>query len=287
MLEVVLIYGYQILFSISIFILISLGLAVIFGMMKVINLAHGEFIMLGALFCAQLAQGGVPLGLAIPLAGLLVGAVGVLGERLVIRFLYGRVLDTLLATWGLSLLIVGAVTTYFGPQTSSTPQNLGTLSLGSFSISVYSLVMILLAFALLIAIYALWRMTKIGLIVRTTMQNADTAQALGINTARVFTLTFGFGAFLAGLTGAIMVPLFGASPTMGVFYIAKAFITVIAGGPLPLTGTLAASSLFGAIDGAVAYLTTSVVGEITVLFVAIVLLRLLPQGITGRLKRGV
>ncbi len=287
MLEDVLIYAYQILFSISIFILISLGLAIIFGMMKVINLAHGEFIMLGAYSCTMITDVGIPLLLAIPLAGLVVGIIGIIGERLVIRFLYGRVLDTLLATWGMSLLIVGAITTIFGPQASSTPQNLGNVSIGVFSISIYSLLMILIAFALLIAIYLLWRTTRIGLVVRTTMQNADTAQALGINTGMVFMLTFGFGAFLAGLAGAILVPLFGVSPTMGVFYIAKAFITVIAGGPLPLTGTLGASSLFGAIDGAVAYLTTSVLGEISVLFVAIVLLRLLPQGVTGRMRRGV
>ena len=284
MFEVVAIYAYQILFSISIFILISLGLAVIFGMMKVINLAHGEFIMLGALFCAQLAGAGVPLFLSILLAGPIVGLVGIVGERLVIRYLYGRVLDTLLATWGMSLLIVGAVTTFFGPQTASTPQDLGNISLGTFSISVYSLLMILLAFALLAALYLVWRMTRAGLIVRTTMQNAAMAQALGIDTDRVFMLTFGFGSALAGLTGAILVPLFGASPTMGAFYIAKAFVTVIAGGPLPLTGTLAASSLFGTIDGAVAYLTTSVLGEISVLFVAILLLRFLPKGVTGGLK---
>ncbi|GAB5470000.1 MAG: urea ABC transporter permease subunit UrtB [Rhodospirillales bacterium] len=286
MLEVVLIYAYQIFFSISIFILISLGLAVIFGMMKVINLAHGEFIMLGAYFCTLITGLGIPLFFSIILAGLVVGVVGIVSERTVIRFLYGRVLDTLLATWGLSLLIVGAVTTIFGPQASSTPQNLGNISLGTYSISIYSLAMIVTAFALLIAIYLLWRVTKIGLIVRTTMQNANTAQALGINTDRVYMLTFGFGAFLAGLCGAILVPLFGASPTMGVFYIAKAFITVIAGGPLPLTGTLAASSLFGTIDGTVAFLTTSVLGEISVLFVAILLLRLLPQGVTGGSRRG-
>ncbi|MEO1190847.1 MAG: branched-chain amino acid ABC transporter permease [Pseudomonadota bacterium] len=287
MLEGLLIYGYQILFAVSIFILISLGLAIIFGMMKVINLAHGEFIMLGALFCALIAEQGVSLILAIPLAGLAVGVVGIIGERCVIRFLYGRVLDTLLATWGMSLLIIGIITTIFGPQTSSTPQNLGNVALGSFTVSIYSLVMVVLAFSLLAAIYLLWQRTKVGLVVRTTMQNSNTAQALGIDTDRVYMLTFGFGAFLAGLAGAILVPLFGASPTMGVFYIAKAFITVIAGGPLPLTGTLAASGLFGSIDGAVAYLTTSVLGEISVLFVAIILLRALPQGVTGRLKRGV
>lgn len=285
--QTIVVYAYQILFSISIFVLISLGLAVIFGMMKVINLAHGEFIMLGAYGCTVISAFGVPLWLAIPLAGLFVGAVGIVAERLLIRFLYGRVLDTLLATWGLSLLIVGLITTVFGAQTSSVPQHLGSMVLfGTFTIAAYSLVMIVIAAVLLAGTYLLWRYTKVGLVVRTTMQNPGMASAIGLNTGRVYMLTFGYGAMLAGLAGAVLVPLFGASPTMGVFYIAKAFITVISGGHMPLLGTLTASGLFGTIDGIVAYMTASVVGEISVLVVAIVLLRLLPQGITGRFRRG-
>ncbi|MCG8360960.1 MAG: branched-chain amino acid ABC transporter permease [Kiloniellales bacterium] len=284
--QLVLVYGYQILFAFSLFILISLGLAVIFGMMRVINLAQGEFIMLGAYGCTVITNAGSPLWLSIILSGLIVGAIGILAERTVIRFLYGRVLDTLLATWGLSLLIVGIVTTVFGPQTESVPQTLGKVTVGDFAIATYSLLMIVIAFGLLAATYALWRYTKVGLVVRGTMQNPTMARALGVNTERVYMLTFGFGAMLTGLAGAILVPLFGASPTMGVFYVAKAFITVISGGHLPLLGTLSASGLFGSIDGLVSYTTASVLGEIAVLVVAIVLLRLLPQGITGRLRQG-
>ncbi len=282
----ILIYAYQIAFAISIFVLISLGLAVIFGMMKVINLAHGEFIMLGAMGCTLISGLGLPLWLSVIGAGLVVGLIGIVAERLVIRFLYGRVLDTLLATWGLSLLIIGLVTTLLGPQTTSVPQDLGNVTLLAFTMPVYNLLMILVAAALLAGTWLLWRYTRVGLIVRTTMQNPDMARAIGLNTDRVYMLTFGYGAMLAGLAGAVIAPMFGATPTMGVFYIAKAFITVISGGPLPLLGTLTASSLFGAIDGAVAYATASVVGEITVLVVAILLLRALPLGITGRFRRG-
>lgn len=284
--QLVLVYAYQILFAFSLFILISLGLAVIFGMMRVINLAQGEFIMLGAYGCTVITNAGSPLWLSIILSGLIVGVIGIVAERTVIRFLYGRVLDTLLATWGLSLLIVGIVTTVFGPQTESVPQTLGKVTVGDFAIATYSLLMIVIAFGLLAATYALWRYTKVGLVVRGTMQNPTMARAIGVNTERVYMLTFGFGAMLTGLAGAILVPLFGASPTMGVFYVAKAFITVISGGHLPLLGTLSASGLFGSIDGLVSYTTASVLGEIAVLVVAIVLLRLLPQGITGRLRQG-
>jgi branched-chain amino acid transport system permease protein len=278
---------YLIGISISILILISLGLAVIFGMMKVINLAQGEFMMLGAYVCVVATKAGVPVWLAMLLAGVLVGVFGVIVERIVIRHLYGRVIDTLLATWGLSLFLVGAVTLFFGPQSESVGVELGKFSIGELSYSAYRLVMIAVAFVLLAGTYALWRFTEIGLVVRATMQKPDMANAMGVNTGVVYMLTFGFGSALTGLAGAVLVPVTGAAPTMGIYFIAKAFITVISGGPLPMTGTLSASALFGTTDGIVSFLVSPVVGEIAVLLMAIVLLRLLPSGITGAMRRGV
>lgn len=280
------VYIYQIAFSLSIFVFISLGLAVIFGMMRVINLAQGEFIMLGAYACVMCNHAGLPLWLAIPASAAAVGLFGIVVERTVIRFLYGRLLDTLLATWGLSLLLVGAVTTLLGPQSRSVPVETGSVDFGGYQVSGYSLFMIASAVLLLAGTYALWRYSRLGLIVRGTMQNPDMARALGIKVNRVYMFTFGFGSAITGLAGALLVPVFGAAPTMGLFYVAKAFIAVIAGGHLPLLGTISAASLFGAIDGVIAYTYSSVLGEIAVLLVAILLLRLLPQGITGHLRRG-
>jgi len=134
---------------------------------------------------------------------------------------------------------------------------------------------------------ARWRYTRFGLVVRGTMQNPNISAALGVNKSLVYMLTFGFGAALTGLAGAVLVPIVGVYPTMGAGYIAKAFITVISGGHLPLIGTLTAASLFGTIDGVVAYISSSVIGEMSVLFIAIILLRLMPLGITGKLRRGV
>jgi len=279
-------YLFQIGFSFSIFILISLGLAVIFGMMKVINLAQGEFLMLGAYFCTLCAQAGIPLWLSFILAGLAVGVFGIIVERLLIQWLYGRIIDTLLATWGLSLLLVGGVTTIFGPQTASVSAPLGMVPIGDFGVPVYGLVMIAIAFSVLAAVYAFWRYTRFGLIVRGTMQNPNISAALGVNRSLVYMLTFGFGSMLTGFAGAVLVPIVGAYPTLGIGYIAKAFITVISGGHLPLIGTITASSLFSTIDGVVGTVSTSVIGEMSVLFVAIVLLRMLPLGITGRMTRG-
>ena len=269
-------YLYLIGYSFAIFVLISLGLAVIFGMMRVINLAQGEFLMLGAYVCVEATKAGLALWLAIVAAGLAVGFFGILVERLIIRFLYGRIVDTLLATWGLSLFLVGGVTIVYGPQ---------SVSVGA-SYPGYGLVVIIVAVSLLVATYALWRFTRFGLVVRGTMQNAGMANAMGINTDLVYMLTFGFGSALTGLAGAVLVPVVGASPQLGLSYIAKAFITVISGGPLPLLGTSAASALFGTIDGIVSFESSTVVSEVAVLLVAIVLLRLLPLGITGRLRRG-
>ena len=279
-------YAYLIGFSFSIFVLISVGLAVIFGMMRVINLAQGEFLMLGAYVCVIATTAGLSVWLGIVLAALAVGAFGVLVERLIIRHLYGRIIDTLLATWGLSLFLIGGVTILFGPQSESVGVDLGKFSIGDFTYSVYSLAMMAIAVAMLVATYVLWRFTRFGLVVRGTMQNPRMAAAMGINTDRVYMLTFGFGSALTGLAGAVLVPITGASPQLGLTYIAKAFITVIAGGPLPLLGATAASGLFGFIDGIMDYRYGPVLAQITVLLVAILLLRLLPSGITGRLRRG-
>jgi branched-chain amino acid transport system permease protein len=277
---------YLIVFSVAILILISLGLAVIFGMMRVINLAQGEFIMLGAYACVLASNAGLPLWAAFIVAALLVGLFGVVVERLIIRFLYGRIIDTLLATWGLSLFLVGAVTTLFGPQGRSVSTSFGNVSIGGTNVSSYNLVLIGIAVVMLAATWALVRFTTFGLLVRGTMQDPTVASALGVNRGLIYMATFGYGSALAGLAGAVLAPITGAAPTMGVFFVAKAFITVIAGGHLPLLGTIGAAGLFGAIDGVVSYVRSSVAGEVSVLVVAIVLLRLLPLGLTGRLRTG-
>lgn len=277
---------YLIVYSIALLILVSLGLAVIFGMMKVINLAHGEFIMLGAYVCVLCANASAPLWLAFLVAAVAVGLFGILVERLMIRFLYGRIVDTLLATWGLSLFLVGLVTTIFGPQGRSIPVSFGNVTFGQMNFSSYNFILIFIAVAMLAVTWSLARFTTFGLLARGTMQDAATASALGVNRSLTYMVTFGYGAALAGLAGAALVPITGASPTMGLFFVAKAFINVIIGGHLPLIGTMAASVLFGTIDGFVSYIWSSVLGEVSVLIVAVVLLRLLPLGITGRMRSG-
>jgi branched-chain amino acid transport system permease protein len=280
-------YVYLVLYSIALLALISLGLAIIFGMMKVINLAHGEFMMLGAYACVHASKAGLPYWASVVVAALAVGAFGLIVERLLIRHLYGRITDTLLATWGLSLLLIGVVTAAFGPQAMSMPSIAGTMELAGVSMSRYNLVLITISMLLLVGTWTLAIFTPVGLIVRGTMQRPEIAAALGVDTKLVYMATFAFGSAMAGLAGAVLAPLTGASPFMGTTFVSKAFINVIAGGGLPLAGTALASGVFGLIDAVVSYLSSSILGEITVLCCAVVLLRLMPQGITGRFRRGI
>lgn len=277
----------QLAYGIANLALISVGLAIIFGMMRVINLAHGEFLMLGGYTVVVTTNAGVNLWLAMfVLAPLVVGIVGVLVERLLIRWLYGRMIDTLLATWGLSLLLIGLITSIFGASTATTiSPPFGTIQIGRFSSSGYELFLIGVTLALALAIWAVLRFTRLGLVARGTMQNAEMASALGVSTSRIYMVTFGLGAAVTGLAGGLMAPITGVLPTIGATYIAKAFITVISGGSAILAGTAAGSVLLGGIQGVFTFLTGPTFGEVALLVAAIVLLRLMPRGITGRFFR--
>ena len=194
-------------------------------------------------------------------------------------------IDTLLATWGLSLFFIGAVTTIFGNTVAGIGAPLGSIAVGRYTISLYRVVLIGITAIILAVIFVVLRRTRLGLIARGTMQNPDMAAALGVSPPRVYATTFGVGAALTGVAGGLLAPISGVLPTIGAAYIAKAFITVISGGTAILAGTVAASGLFGSVGQLVTYLTTPVIGEVALLVAAILLLRLLPHGITGRFFR--
>ena len=277
----------QLAYGIANLALISVGLAIIFGMMRVINLAHGEFLMLGGYTVVVATNAGVNLWVAmLILAPLVVGIIGVIVERLLIRWLYGRMIDTLLATWGLSLLLIGLVTSIFGASTATTiSPPFGVIRIGAYSSSGYELFLIFVTLVLGLAIWAVLRFTKLGLVARGTMQNAEMASSLGVSTSRIYMITFGLGAAVTGLAGGLLAPITGVLPTIGATYIAKAFITVISGGASILAGTAAGSVLLGFIQGVVTFLSGPTFGEVALLLAAIELLRLMPRGITGRFFR--
>jgi urea transport system permease protein len=277
----------EIFYAVASLALISAGLAVMFGMMKVINLAHGEFMMMGGYATITAVNLGVNVFVAmLIIAPLIVGLIGLIVERLVIRHLYGRLVDTMLATWGLSLFFIGMATMIFGNTTTSITTPITGFAVGSYQINGYNFFIIFISAALMIIMYALLKTTRFGLIARGTMQRPDIAAALGYSPDRIYMATFFCGSALSGLAGAILAPLVGLVPTSGGAYIAKAFITVIAGGPSLITGLLSSSSLFGVVNQIFTFGFSPVFGEVALLIAAVILLRLLPQGVTSRFFRG-
>lgn len=274
-------------YSVALLVLISAGLAVIFGMMRVINLAHGEFMMAGGYATIVAVKAGVNIYVAmLVVAPLTVGIIGLVIERLVIRFLYGRIVDTMLATWGLSLLMVGLATLIFGNTTTGISPPIPGFAVGNYQINGYNLFIIAVAVLMTALIYAVLAGTRLGLVARGTMQRADMASALGYNPDTVYMVTFFAGSALTGLAGGVLAPLVGLVPTTGANYIAKAFITVISGGASVIAGLLSSATLFGLVSEIFTFTFSPMVGEVALLLAAVILLRLLPQGITGRFFRG-
>jgi branched-chain amino acid transport system permease protein len=273
--------------NISTLLIVSLGLAVIFGMMRIINLAHGEFLMIGAFTVVELVRNDVmPVWPAIILAGLMAGAIGAVVEVVLIRPLYGRrMLDTLLATFGLSLVLYQIARNIFGtiPPGIATP--LGSFKIGRFSNSEYTLVVIGFALLLVALVYLAFTRTRYGLVARATVQNPGMAAALGVNARRVNLVTFAFGCALAGVAGGIIAPTVGVNPGMGQGYIAQSFMTVITGGSAFLFGTATASVLLGGVANLVSQLVTTFYGQAALLATAIIILRFMPEGISARWKR--
>ncbi len=229
--------------------LISLGLAVIFGMMRVINLAHGEFLMLGG-YAAIIADQGRRQHLDRRCwwwRRWSWRVIGIVVERLLIRFLYGRMIDTMLATWGLSLLLIGLVTTIFGNVRPASPRRSAASRRRLQRQRLRPVPDRWSPPSLSPGIYLVLSCTRFGLIARGTMQNPDMAAALGV-APRVYSVDLRHRRGARRARRRLLAPVTGVVPTIGAAYIAKAFITVISGGAAILAGTLSASALLGAIN---------------------------------------
>ncbi|KGM50001.1 ABC transporter permease subunit [Pseudooceanicola atlanticus] len=277
----------EMLYAIASLVLISAGLAVVFGMMKVINLAHGEFMMMGGYATITAVGLGVNVFVAmLVIAPLIVGLIGLVVERLVIRHLYGRLIDTMLATWGLSLMFIGLATMIFGNTTTGISTPIQGFSVGDYQVNGYNFFIIVMAILLVVLLYAVFKGTRAGLIARGTMQRSDMAAALGYSPDRIYMATFFCGSALSGLAGAILAPLVGLVPTSGGAYIAKAFITVIAGGPSLIAGLVSSAASFGFVSQVFTFAISPVIGEVALLVAAVILLRAMPQGITSRFFKG-
>lgn len=276
----------NVVYAIASLFIISIGLAVIYGMMGVINFAHGEFMMLGGFAFIFAVKFGVNIWVAMLIvAPLTVGLFGVVIERLVIRQLYGRTVDTILATWGISLIMTGAASALFGYFQEGVAPPLGSFSIGPYRQSWYGIAVICIALLVVLLLTVVLRYTRLGLLARGTMQNSRMASAMGTNVRVIYSITFACGAALSGLAGAVFAPIAGVTPNIGAIYIAKAFITVTIGGILPIAGTASSAVLLGSINQVTTILARPMWGEILMLLAAICILRVLPNGITGRFFR--
>lgn len=266
-------------------VLSAAGLAIVFGMMGIINMAHGEFIMCGAYVTAACVQGGLPLPLAQACGILAAALAGVVVERLVVRHLYSRPLDSLLATWGLSLIVTQGMLIVVGSSFPGIGTPPGNFAVGDYTFATYRLVLFGGAAAVLGFLYLLFMRTRFGIHARATMQNAAMARALGARTDRIYALSFGLGAGLAGFCGALYAPTMTLIPTMGVTFIVESFVTVVVGGANVLLGTAPAGLLLALVRSSLNASYGQIVGQIGMLLAVILIIRVLPEGISGWLAR--
>ena len=260
---------------ILILILVALGLAIIFGLMQVINMAHGEFFLLGAYTVVMTQWVGLSFWMGLMFSTIVMGLIGLMVEFFCIRYLYERPMDTILATWGISIGIKQFIILVYGPGGQMVTHPLPAM-VRFFGIEYpASIVIILFTF------YVFLR-TDYGLKARAVIANRNMASALGINTRKMYQTSFVFGSALAGLAGGIMSPLMSVDPQLGPGYLIPAFLAIILGGMGTLSGVLGGGTIIGGADSVFSYLISPVGAQIIVFSMAIVLIRLRPWGIFGR-----
>ncbi|WP_421726612.1 urea ABC transporter permease subunit UrtB [Bauldia sp.] len=283
----------------SVLLLAAIGLAITFGVMGVINMAHGEMVMIGAyttFVVQEIIRTNAPglfdssLFLAIPLAFLVAGAVGIAIERGVIRYLYGRPLETLLATWGISLILQQAVRTIFGPTNREvgTPSWMsGSFELGLIQITYNRLAIIIFAIIVFAALLVVLKRTSLGLQMRAVTQNRAMASAMGIRTPWVDALTFGLGSGIAGMAGVALSQIDNVSPNLGQSYIIDSFMVVVFGGVGNLWGTLVGAFSLGIANKFLEPYAGAVLGKILVLVFIILFIQKRPRGLFALRGRAV
>ena len=266
----------DILSATAILVLVVLGLALILGLMDVINLAHTGLMAVGVYAAISATQAGLGFWLAALAGAFTSAALGAVIEVVVVRRLYGRPLDTILATWGISLIIVQGIAWIYGRG----PQTLGNslLSVVWFGYSAYRILLIVIAAVMLGGLWLMIRLTHWGLIARIVMANEPLARGLGINTARVRQVTFLFGAALAGLGGALLGPIQGISPSFAMGIMVPGFLAVLLAGQ-SLSGLVLACAALAATQTLFSFFFNPVYAVVAIITTAVVLLRLFPEGL--------
>ncbi|PID65782.1 MAG: branched-chain amino acid ABC transporter permease [Gammaproteobacteria bacterium] len=267
-------------YAILVLILIVLGLAIIFGLLRVINMAHGEKVMLGAYSVWFAEQQGWPFWLGVFMALAVTAVVGAIVYQLVIARIRARLLDTILATWGVSIVLKQVISLAFGAagQHVSTPVDQTVLLFGQ-PYPVYRLLVMLVSVVTVIGIYRLFFKTRFGMRARAVMNNPALAACVGIHRARLNLLSFVIGAMTAGLAGAMIAPLISISPLMGDDYLIPAFLSVLVGGLGSIVAPIFGAGVIAGIESAATRFYDPVIAQIVMLVVAVILLKLFPKGI--------
>jgi urea ABC transporter permease protein UrtB len=273
----------NVVYGVTTLALLALGLAVIFGLLGVLNIAHGEFIMAGA-YCAYITQAiSWPFFAALPLALIICGALGFVVERGLIRPLYARPFDTLVATWGLSLLLRKLAEAAFGMGFYNVDVPLpGTVALLGTDYPAYRLLLIAVSGAVLIGLFVWFRLSRTGTRIKAIVGNRELAEAVGLPVQRVAAYTFVIGTCLAGLAGVLIAPLVPVQPFMGLDYVLKTFFVLVVGGLGTVMGVLSGAAIIGGLDSVVSAAINVTYGYLTVLVVAILFLWLKPRGLFAR-----
>ncbi len=283
----------------SVLLLAAVGLAITFGQMGVINMAHGEMVMIGAyvtFMVQEVIRTSAPglfdysLFIAIPLAFLVAAAVGIAIERSVIRFLYGRPLETLLATWGISLILQQAVRSIFGPTNREvgTPGWMsGSFDLGGLTLTYNRIAIIVFSMMVFFALLLVLKKTALGLQVRAVTQNRRMAAAMGIRTDWIDAMTFGLGSGVAGMAGVALSQIDNVSPNLGQSYIIDSFMVVVFGGVGNLWGTLVGAMTLGVANKFLEPYAGAVLGKILLLVAIILFIQKRPRGLFALKGRAV
>lgn len=271
----------------AVYFLVTVGVIVIMGHMGMVNLAHGEFIMLGAYFCYYFyTVMRIPYLISIVFAAAATGILGIIFERLLFRKLYGRVSEGLLVTYALGLMLQQSVKLICGANIKmlANPFN-GTLTAGKLIIPYYNIFVIIMAVIVFITTKSIFSKTGFGKKIRAITDNRQMTACLGIDTARIDMWTFTYGCMMAGLCGAILAPMKGVSSVMGFPYLTDSFITVVTGGLTSIGGTALASGVMGESISLLSSAWDDVTAKMSVFLIIIILIRFRPEGLFTSEKR--
>lgn len=270
----------------AIFVLIVLGLGVIASMMGIFNFAHGEFALLGAYTVYVFQKNGIPTWAGMIAAPFVVAFIGLILERLAIRRFYTTPIVAMLGTYAIALALREAVRAALGGRFYNVDAPLaGSLVMGDLSISKWRTAVIIITVLVMVGSYLLLTKTKLGLQIRAALENPSLARASGISVKRVYAATFAFGSALAGLAGALMVPMYSLSADMGVPFLIKSFLAVMLGGMGSFEGSIAGAALVGATSAALPWAIKPVVADLLVFIIAIIIVKFRPEGLLSAWRK--